>query len=611
MGAQTSNSYAGKILRVDLSRRRWQVENLNFNLALQYLGSRGLASRILFEEINPAVDPLSPDNKLIFATGPLTGTVAPTGGRYTVVTKGALTNAIAASNSGGYFGPELKCAGYDLLILEGRADKPVYLWLCDDQLEIRDASHLWGTTVSVCEDRLRNEMDAQAVIASIGPAGENLVRFACVINDKYRAAGRSGVGAVMGSKNLKAIAVRGHGSLTVADPKEFMAAVSRVFLSLKKHPATGINFPTYGTGVMMHLMNENGMLPTRNFQDGVFAGAHNLSAETIHDTILVRNKGCFSCPIGCARVTEIKEGPYKGSGEGPEYETAFGLGPACGVDDLAAVTKAGYLCNEFGMDTISAGATMGCAMELFEKGYLTRSEVGFDLRFGEPDLVVKLTEMVGRRQGFGDVLGEGAMRIAQRYGHPELFMGVKGQDFPGYDPRGSQAMGLGYATSNRGACHTRGYPIHVEVLGYPRRYDPHSTEGKAALEKDLQDYSAVTDSAGICKFTDPALPREELASLLSSATGFSIDVTEVLKIGERIWNLERIFNLRAGFSRTDDTLPRRLLEEPFKEGPNRGVTVRLKEMLDEYYKLRGWDSEGKPTREKLEELGVALESVPV
>ena len=347
MGAQTSNSYAGKILRVDLSRRRWQVENLNFNLALQYLGSRGLASRILFEEINPAVDPLSPDNKLIFATGPLTGTVAPTGGRYTVVTKGALTNAIAASNSGGYFGPELKYAGYDLLILEGRADKPVYLWLCDDQLEIRDASHLWGTTVSVCEDRLRNEMDAQAVIASIGPAGENLVRFACVINDKYRAAGRSGVGAVMGSKNLKAIAVRGHGSLTVADPKEFMAAVSRVFLSLKKHPATGINFPTYGTGVMMHLMNENGMLPTRNFQDGVFAGAHNLSAETIHDTILVRNKGCFSCPIGCARVTEIKEGPYKGSGEGPEYETAFGLGPACGVDDLAAVTKAGYLCNEF------------------------------------------------------------------------------------------------------------------------------------------------------------------------------------------------------------------------------------------------------------------------
>lgn len=612
MGANRATSYAGQILRVDLSRRHCRVEPLDLGLARRYLGSRGLGTRILYDELDPGVDPLSPQNKLLFATGPLTGTVAPTGGRYTVVTKGALTNAVSASNAGGYFGAEMKFAGYDLLVFEGQASAPVYLWVEDDRVEIRDASHLWGTTTHECEDRLREETDGQAKISSIGPAGESLVRFACVINDKHRAAGRSGVGAVMGSKRLKAVAVRGNRAVSVADPRRFLEAVALQFGGIRKHPATAVNFPTYGTGAMMHLMNENGMLPTRNFQAGTFEGAGNLSGETIHDTILLRNKACFSCPIGCGRVTEIAAGPYKGAGEGPEYETAFGLGPACGVADLAAVTQAGYLCNMFGMDTISAGATLGCAMELFQRGYLSAREVGFELRFGDPDLMLKLIEMTARRQGFGNALAEGSLRLAGSCGHPELFMGVKGQDFPAYDPRGSQAMGLGYATSNRGACHVRGYPIHAEVLGHaPRRYDRHSTEGKAELEKEIQDFSALLDSAGVCKFVEAPLDKESFAGLLAAATGFPYDLRETLLLGERVWNLERLFNLRAGFTRADDTLPPRLLQEPFPQGPNQGVTVHLEEMLEEYYRIRGWDAEGRPTPQKMEELGLVAGPVAV
>ncbi|RMF86321.1 MAG: aldehyde ferredoxin oxidoreductase [Nitrospinota bacterium] len=605
------NGYTGKILRVDLSSRTTRVEDLDMSLARQFIGSRGLATKFLYDEMDPTVDPLSPGNKIIFATGPLTGTIAPTGGRYTVVTKGPLTGAIACSNSGGYFAAELKFAGYDFLIIEGKAEKPVYLWIHDDGVEIRDADHLWGKPTNECEDLLHQETDKEAKIASIGPAGEKLVLFACVMNDKHRAAGRSGVGAVMGSKNLKAIVVRGTKPVGVAQPQEFLQAVTNAFNIMKGNPVTGQGLPQYGTDVLMNVINENGLLPTRNFQTGVFPGANNIGGEMVVEKVLIRNKGCFSCSIACGRVSKIEQGPYKGEGEGPEYESAWAIGADCGVDDLEAVLKANYICNELGMDTISAGATIACAMELYEKGYIPRDEVGLDLRFGNAEAMVKMMEMMGKREGFGDVLAEGSYRVAVKYGYPDAFMGVKKQDFPAYDPRGAQGMGLGYATSNRGACHLKGYTISPEILGVPEKVDPQATEGKAALQKSFQDLTAVIDASGICIFTSFGIGAPEVLAMLNGATGFNYTAEEMLQAGERIWNLERLFNLKAGLTRADDTLPKRLLEEGLPEGPNKGRVVRLGEMLDEYYELRGWDREGKPKPEKLAELGLTKEAGPI
>jgi aldehyde:ferredoxin oxidoreductase len=597
--------WRGEILRVNLTKGTFKKEKLDPKLARAYIGGRGLGTKILYDEVDPKVDPLSPKNKLIMATGPLTGTNASTGGRYMVITKSPLTGAVACSNSGGYIGAEIKFCGYDLLIFEGRAKSPVYLWLNNDKVELRPADKVWGKTTHETEDRLKAETHEEAHVCSIGPAGEKLALTACVMNDKHRAAGRSGVGAVMGSKNLKAVVAKGFQSVKVARPKEFMAACLAVVKKLKDSPVTGGGLPKYGTPILVNVINAHGFLPTRNFQQGQFEGADKLSGETIADTILIKNKGCFACTIACSRVSEVKEGKYKGAGEGPEYESGWALGIATGVSDLGAVTKANYLCNELGMDTIEAGVAVATAMELYEKGHIPQSDIGRPLRFGDEDALVWLIEEMGHRRGFGELVAQGGYRVAEKYGHPELFMGVKKQAFPAYDGRGAQGMALGYATANRGACHLRGYTISVEVFGIPKKMDPFATEGKAEVSKLFQDVAAFVDSTGICLFTTFGIGADDIHPMLEHATGGGYTLEECLKIGERIWNLERLFNLKAGLSGKDDTLPPRILHEGIPEGPAKGMVGKLPEMLPEYYKLRGWESTGTPSKAKLKELALA------
>ena len=597
--------WTGNLLRVNLTDGTIKKEALCPKDAEMYLGARGLATKIMMDEVDPKVDPLSEENKLIFMTGPLTGTFASSGGRYEVVAKAPLTGTIGASNSGGHFGPELKYAGYDGIIFEGRAEKPVYLWIEDDNVELRDALHLWGKNVFETTDTVLAETAEDARVACIGPGGEKMVLFAGVLNDRNRAAGRSGLGAVMGSKNLKAVAVKGSKSIKVADPEGFMEACTDARTKLKEHPVTGGGLPTYGTQILINILNQSGALPTRNWRDGgIFEEAEGISGETLTDKYLVRNKGCFGCNIGCGRITRIPEGKFKSFGEGPEYEAGWALGACCGVGDLEAVSKANFICNELGIDPITTGATIACAMEMYEKGILTEEEVGRAIPFGDAEALVELTRMIGLREGFGDVLAEGSYRMASKYGCPELSMSVKKQEMPAYDARGVQGMGLEYATSNRGGCHVRGYLTSPEILGIPEKLDPLVTEGKAGWLKIFQDLTAVVDSAGICLFTTFAIGLPEISSMLRTATGINATDEEILKAGERIWNLERMFNIKAGFTAADDTLPPRLLKEPLQSGPAKGKVVDLEKMLPEYYEVRGWGADGVPTAEKLQDLSI-------
>ncbi len=596
-------AWTGKILRVDLSSGKVSKEDLNREWAEEFIGARGLGSKYLFEEIDPQVDALSPDNELIFATGPLTGTYAVTGGRYNVITKSPLTGTIAASNSGGHFGPELKYAGYDMIIIEGKAKEPVYLWINDDKVEIRSAEEIWGKTTHEATDMILEETDEEAKVSCIGPAGEKLSFISCVINDKHRGAGRSGVGAVMGSKNLKAVAVRGTGGIKVADKDRFRETVLEITRDkIKTNETTSENLPKYGTAVMVNLINEEGVFPARNFQTGLFPTADNISGETLAETLLTRKKACFACPIACGRASRVVSGKYKGQGEGPEYETIWALGADCGVDNFEAVAKANYLCNELGLDPISLGSTIACAMELYEMGVITKKDTGgLEFEFGDPDVVIEAARLAGYREGFGDTLADGSYRLGEKYGHPELSISSKKQEFPAYDPRGIQGLGLNFATSNRGACHVRGYTVADEVLGDVDRF---TTEGKAQLAIDSQNRTSAVDAAGICLFSTFAIDVEDICAMMSSATGLDWTVDSLLKAGERIWNLEKLFNLKAGLTKADDTLPPRMLEEEMPEGPSKGHVVGLEEMLTEYYKLRGWDEKGVPTEEKLKELNL-------
>ncbi len=603
----------GKILRVDLSNSSHTVEDVDPDLAKDYIGGRGLAEKYLFDEVDPTVDPLSEDNKLIFATGPLTGTGLIASSRYMVVTKSPLTNCIACSNSGGYFGPEIKYAGYDMIIFEGKAPEPVYLLIKDDTIELKSAVDLWGKQTDETEDAIRAEIGdrwkgREFRIASIGPAGERLCRVACVMNDKSRAAGRSGVGAVMGSKNLKAVAVMGTKGVPVPDREKFRELVKASIAKNRSDVAkvTAQALPLFGTSVLVNIINESGILCTRNFQTGVFADAMKISGETIRDTILKRNKGCFACPMACGRSTVIKDKQYEGEGEGPEYETVALMGASCGINDLAPVTKANYICNQLGMDTIDAGNIVACLMELYEKGYVPEKDIGFQAKFGNGEALVKLTRMMGLREGIGDLMAEGGYALASKYGHPELFMGVKKQGLPAYDPRGVQSMGLSYATANRGACHVRSYGIAVEILGVNQKLDPFTSEGKPQVIKAFQDLTGVIDSSGLCLFVSLAegFSVDDMVEMLEVCTGAGYTRENVLLAGERIWNMERLFNLKAGITKADDTLPPRFLKEPMPEGPAKGRVSQLETMLPQYYEIRGWTPDGVPTPDKLKALGL-------
>ena len=607
-------SWQGKILRVDLTKGTAAAEDLNMEWANAYLGERGLATKYLWENMDPSVDAMSPENVLIFATGPLVGTMASTSGRYAVVTKGPLTGAIACSNSGGKFGAELKYAGYDMLILEGRADKPVYLHIEDDTVEILSADDIWGTTVWHTEEWLKaHHQNPQIKVASIGVAGENGVRYACVVNDLHRAAGRSGVGAVMGSKNLKAIAVRGTKGVTVNDPDAFMDVVRTTHERMAR--STGRKELTeYGTNAMIDVMQNFGGLPTRNFQAVQFDGVDNINPAAMtapnergHVNLLT-NKACFGCTIACGRIAHIDEEhftivnrkEYIHASGGLEYETAYAFGPLVGVDDIDALTFAGYMTNEHGYDPISFGGTLAAAMELFEMGVITEEDTdGIALNFGNAEALTVMAEKTGKYEGFGQILGMGSKRMCEKYGHPEIAMTVKGQEFAGYDSRALQGMGLGYATSNRGACH-----LKHDVFG-PDMEDQ-TGKGKAVPCKDSQDFVAMLDSTGLCLFSAGAgMKPGHFTELVNAACDGEWSDERLNEVGERVWNLERMYNLKAGLTKADDDLPARLKEVPAPSGTAKGKVSEIDKMLPEYYEYRGWTPDGEPTTQTLQRLGLA------
>jgi aldehyde:ferredoxin oxidoreductase len=615
-------SWTRKILRVDLTNGTCTVEALNMAWANDYLGQRGLATKYLAEEVDPTCDPLGPDNKLIMTTGPLTGTMASTGGRYSVVTKSPLTGVVACSNSGGFIGAEMKNAGWDMIIFEGRSPEPVYLFVEDDNAELRSAADLWGKSVWETDEMLhRKHQDPLLRIACIGRSAEAGCLYAAVVNDLHRAAGRSGVGTVMASKNLKAVAVRGtKGVGNIADPARFMQAVNDGKAVLAENAVTGQGLPTYGTQVLMNVINGMGAMPTRNMREVQFEGAEKISGEAMHEPRasdgkpnLTTNAGCFGCTIACGRISTVDRGhfsvqnkpEYWGNSGGLEYEAAWALGSDTGIDDLDALTYVNFLCNEDGMDPISFGATVAAAMELFEEGVITTEHTGgIDLSFNRADALVKLAELTATGEGFGKDIGMGSKRLCEKYGRPELSMTVKGQEFPAYDPRGIQGMGLAYATSNRGACHLRGYTVASEVLGIPVKTDPLETDGKAELVKAFQDATAAVDSSGLCVFTTFAWSMENIAPQVDAACEGDWSVDRMLEVGERIWNLERDFNMRAGMTADQDTLPKRLLKDAANVGPAQGRVNDLDKMLPEYYALRGWTTDGQIKPETRQRFGL-------
>jgi aldehyde:ferredoxin oxidoreductase len=606
--------WQGKILRVDLSNGSHEIEPLNMDWASDYLGERGLATKYLWESMDPTVDAMSPDNVLIFATGPLTGTMSSTSGRYAVVTKGPLTGAIACSNSGGKFGAELKFAGYDLLVLHGRAPEPVYLHIVDGEVQILPAHEIWGRSVWETEAWVKaHHQNPQLKVASIGVAGERGVRYACVVNDLHRAAGRSGVGAVMGSKNLKAVAVHGSVGVRVKDPKRFMEVVKATKKLLVESEGRK-ELTELGTNAMIDAMQEFGGLPTRNFNEVQFDGVDKINPAAMAETKpnghrnLITNKACFGCTIACGRIAHIDKDhftivnrpEYRHASGGLEYETAYAFGPVVCVDDLDALTFASYLMNEHGMDPISFGATLSAAMELFEMGVITTEDTdGVALNFGNAEALTIMAEKTGKYEGFGQVLGLGSKRMCEKYGHPELSMTVKGQEFAGYDSRALQGMGLGYATSNRGACHLK-HDVFAEDM------EDQTGRNKAEPCKKSQDQKSMVDSTGLCLFTGAGWGTEEYRLQIDAACEGEWSNERLIQTGERIWNLERLFNLAAGLTAADDTLPKRMLEVPCPSGTAEGKVSDLPKMLPEYYALRGWTPEGVPTAETLDRLGLSL-----
>ena len=598
--------WMGQILRVDLTSGEIKKEALDPDLAKKYVGGRGMGVKILFDELNIDCDPLGPENILVIITGPLTMTGAISSGRYMVVTKSPLTGTICSSNSGGYFPAAFKTAGYDALIITGKSEKPVYLWINDDDVELKDAGKIWGKDTKQTVKIIKGETEKDTCVACIGPAGENLVRFAAVINDDSRAAARSGVGAVMGSKNLKAVAARGTRGVKVADPEELLR--STIIADHMKKADLGIAFGEFGTPLFVDVMNANNIMPTMNFKEGFFEDGDNINGAEIIDRTLVRSKSCYGCALNCGRNTRLPEdSKYKGSGDGPEYETCFSLGSNLMVGDLDALTKMNYICNEIGIDTMDAGTVLGAVMELFEMGNITEEDIGFPLKWGDADGCIKLLEMIANMEGIGKVLALGGKHVAKEYGAPEVFMGTKGQGLAGYHPRAMVGQGLLYATSPEGGNHTTGNTIQNEINGIPGPMDPLTGEGKPELVIMRQDETTFADASGVCVFPYMLMETgtEILAEFYSAVTGIEHSEDDIRKIGERIFNLEREFNRRLGFSKKDDTLPKRLTEEPHPEGIGEGNVVPLEEMLNRYYELRGWTRDGIPTDEKLKELGIA------
>ena len=590
-------------------------------MASQFLGGNGFGTKVLWDEVGRDVDPLSPENKLIFAAGPLTGTIFPTSGRLEVISKSPLTGIYGDANAGGHFTPELKRSGFDMIVFEGRSPKPVCLWVHNGEVEIRDASNVWGKGTHETEAILRSDIgDNRVQVASIGPGGENLVRYAAVMTHGCAAA-RAGVGCVMGSKNLKAVAALGNLEIPIAKRDEFLKACLDAQKEILKNPFTP-GLTRFGTPQLSVPMSEVGRFPTKNHQQGHFEFIEDISAERIEKDHFVRRIACFACPIGCHHIVEVKEGKHKGTALVIEYETVNALGARCWNRDLPSIIRADYLCDDYGLDTISTGASIAFAMELHEKGILTSNDTDLDLTWGNSDTILELITRIAYRKEFGNVLAEGVRRAAEAIGKGSAYyaMHIKGQEISAQDGRAQQSMGLAQATSSRGADHLKGFPT-IDEMGYPteavQRYgkqylpeivDPTQTKYKPMVVKDGEEFCAVIDSVGICKFGTlfpPALYWEPVAGALALITGMELDASKLRTIGERIVNLQRMYNVRHGLSRKDDRQPRRLLEEKSPSGRAKGHVVYLDKMLDEYYELRGWNkTTGLPTEQKLKNLGL-------
>ena len=614
-----AKGFMGRILRVNLTAGSISEEIIPEDKVRKYLGGVGVATKYLYDEVPAGVDPLGADNKLIFMTGLLTGTASASAARYSVVATSPQTGIWGHGNSGGNFGPLLKRSGYDGIIFEGVSPKPVYLEIIDGKAVLKDAAHLWGKSVNDTEAIIQKEAGKKFSIAYIGQGGENLVRYAAIMNNLHRCVGRCGLGAVMGSKKLKAVACSGKERVDIHDP-ELFKEISKKQIGYINESMLKVGFEAFGTNLVSDMVNARGGYPTRNWQGGVFDQIEEMNGPAMTEKVLVKETACFACPIACGRGTAIKDGKWAGrSGEGPEYETTNMFGACCGISDMNAVTMANYLCNEYGIDTISAGSTIAFAMECFEKGILTREMTGGkDIHFGDNDIIVELVEMIAKRQGVGDLLAEGTKVMAERLGRGSsvFAMNVKGLELPAYDPRAAKICGLGYVTANRGGDHITGFiqaPTFIDapilLVEESKIDDPFNVKPEEAkILMEMEDALTSLDALGGCKFMGALLKAEDLVELIKSATGWDFTVDEFRKGGERIFNLARVYCNREGIRRKDDTLPERLMTMPLPEGPAEGMVVDMNtlEMLkDAYYTYRGWNlDDGMPSTAKLKELGL-------
>lgn len=593
-----------RLLRVDLSSGRRNVEEIDPQLVDGFLGGRGLAGHIVAAEVGPESDPLGPENKIVLAAGLLAGTGAVAGSHWCLAARSPL-GGLACSVLGGHFGAELKFAGYDAIVIEGQSADPCYLSIRDDAVQAVSALHLWGRTTHQAEEMVRSEAGdpwkgRETRVLSIGPAGEKLAPVATVVADRFRFGLGDGLAAVMASKKLKAVAVRGTRGLRVASGEGFRDAVARTIDRVKRSSLVTDVFWPHGTASFIDAAHAQGILGARHFQSGVFEGAKALGGPAVAGSIFRRGLGCFGCPIACGRLTEVRGDDSSLTGEGPEHAALGALGSSCGVSDLEAVARASYLCAEQGIDPVAAGSTIACAMELAEKGLIPEDDLGSELRFGDAAAMLLMLSRMAQRRRFGDVLAEGSAALAERYGQPDLFMGVKGRAAAAYDPRGNQALGLWYATSSYGPGRVEGSPLVKDLLRAGG--EPTSTEGKAAQVVQGQDLEAFFDSLGVCPLATAVLPLDDILRAVNAATGFDLSPQSAQRVGERVVNLERRFNLRCGVGQ--DLLPPRWTKEPMPEGPAQGQVCSLERMLREFYDLRGWDGTGAPTAEKLAELGL-------
>lgn len=598
------NGWYGRSLRVNLTEGKHSIEELNPDLLQKFLGGRGLGIKVFSDEVSPQTDPLSPDNKIIFSSGPMVGTGAVTGASCSVVTKSTLTGTLACAKMRGHFGAEMKYAGFDMVIIEGRAEAPVILSVMDDKVRLIPALEYWGRTTSQTEDLFKESLGDQWIaretfLTTIGPAGENLLPLANIVNDRFLSVGGGGIGAVMGSKNLKAIAVKGQHSLKVADGNKFVQVVNTMINKLNSAPLTSQSMPQWGTAFLVGLCYQKGILPFNNFQK-VSVSLRNIGTEALESAFALRSRGCFSCPIACIKKTEMKHHAYEGRGMVPTYLAIGSLGTNCGVSDLSIVGMASMLCAEMGLDPVATGGTLATVMELVEKKVVTTDELKIDLRFGNGNGMLEALRLISTKKEYAKRLGQGGKILSESFERPDIFMGVKGMPLSPFDPRAIQGMGLHFATCNYGPHHLYAYTFIDELLNVNESMEPSETEGKPALTKLYQDITAVMDSLGLCCWPLMGLRFKNFVPLVNSCLGTNYTAEDLLSIGERVWNLERLLNIKAGIDGSYDALPERFTEEPLSDG----WISRVNEMLPEYYHLRGWNEQGEPLPETLMALGL-------